>query len=102
MTSPRETRGLLTVITEAALEDTLLRDFARLGAPGCTVSDARGRGQRGVRDAAWGEAANVRIEVICRRERAEALLDHLQQHYFDDYAMVAFVQDVVVLRPEKF
>ncbi|MQY51972.1 transcriptional regulator [Rhodocyclus tenuis] len=102
MTAPSEIRSLLTVITEAALENTLLHDFEGRGVHGCTVSDARGRGQRGVRDAAWGEAANVRIEVICRRECAEALLDHLQRHYFNNYAMVAFVQEVVVLRPNKF
>ena len=57
---------------------------------------------RGVRDAAWDEAANIRIEVICARERAEALLLHLQTHFYTDYAMVAFLQDVDVLRPDKF
>lgn len=102
MILPTEHRSLLVAITEAALEQTLLRDFDRLGVRGYTVSDARGKGSRGVRDAAWDEAANIRIEVICSRDQAESLLRHLQARYYKDYAMVAFLQDVEVLRPGKF
>ena len=102
MTLSTEKRTLLTVITEAAVEQTLLRDLDRLGVRGYTVSDARGRGSRGVRDAAWGEAANVRIEVICPRALAESALGHLQDRYYADYAMVAFLHDIEILRPEKF
>ncbi len=97
-----EKRSLLTVITEAALEEALLRDFDRLGVRGYTVSDVRGRGSRGVRDAAWNEAANIRIEVICPRSLAESLLQHLQAHYYANYAMITFLQEIDVLRPEKF
>jgi hypothetical protein len=50
---PTEKRTLLTLITEATIEPSLLRDLDRLGVRGYTVSDARGRGSRGVRDAAW-------------------------------------------------
>ena len=74
----------------------------RLGARGYTVTDARGRGSRGVRDANWDEAANIRIEVICSRDIAESLLDHLQQHYYANYAMVACLHEVEVLRAAKF
>lgn len=102
MTLPTEKRTLLTVITEAAIEQTLLRDLDRLGVRGYTVSDARGKGGRGVRDAAWGEAANIRIEVICPRTQAESVLAHIQARYYVDYAMVAFLQEVEILRPEKF
>lgn len=102
MTLSAEQRCLLTVITESVLEQTLLRDFDRLEVRGYTVSDARGKGSRGVRDAAWNEAANIRIEIICSGDRAEALLLYLQTHYYEDYAMVAFLQDVDVLRPGKF
>lgn len=102
MSLPTEKRTLLTVITEAAIEQSLLRDIEQLGVRGYTVSDARGRGHRGVRDAAWGEAANIRIEVICSRIQADSVLRHLQARYYADYAMVAFLQDVEILRPDKF
>ncbi len=102
MTLATEKRALLTVITEAAIEQTLLRDLERLGVRGYTVSDARGRGSRGVRNAAWAEAANIRIEVICPRPQAESVLDHIQKRYYADYAMVAFLAEVEILRPHKF
>jgi hypothetical protein len=102
MTLATQKRTLITVITESAIEAALLRDFDKLGVRGYTVSDARGRGSRGVRDAAWEEAANIRVEVICSRTLAESMLSHLQERYYVNYAMVAFLQDVEILRPEKF
>jgi len=80
----------------------LLADLERLGVRGYTVADARGRGSRGVRDANWDEAANIRIEIICARPLADAVLAHLQERYYANYAMVACVHEVEVLRPGKF
>jgi nitrogen regulatory protein PII len=97
-----EKRTMLTIVTESVIENMLLADLDRLGARGYTVSDARGRGSRGVRDANWDEAANIRIEVICTRELAEALLAHLQKHYYANYAMVSCLHEVEVVRAEKF
>jgi len=95
-------RKLLTVVTEAALENVLLKDLERLGAHGYTVSDARGKGHRGVRSSAWEASSNIRIEVVCDAATAERIATHLQAHYYDNYAMILFVADVAVLRPEKF
>lgn len=102
MTLQMEKRTVLTVITEAAMEKTMLRDLKQLGVRGYTVLDARGQGGRGMRDAAWGEAANIRIEVICTRALAETVLQDFLTRYYDNYAMVAFLHDVEVVRPDKF
>lgn len=96
------TRKLLTIVTEAAIEAVLLRDLERLGAQGYTVSEARGKGSRGVRSAEWHASSNVRIEVVCDPATAAAIAAHLQAKYYDDYAMILFMTDVAVLRPEKF
>jgi len=96
------TRKLLTVITEAALEGTLVRDLDRLNAHGYTITDARGKGSRGVRDAGWEASGNIRIEVVCEAETADAIAAYLQAHYHDDYAMILFMSDITVLRREKF
>jgi hypothetical protein len=40
--------------------------------------------------------------VICPRTQAESVLSHFQARYYADYAMVAFLQDIEILRPEKF
>jgi hypothetical protein len=97
-----EKRTLLTVFTEATIEHVLIKDMDRLGIRGYTISDARGKGNRGVRDAAWDESRNIRIEVICARPQAEMLLTHLQARYYSNYAMVAYLSEVEVLRPGKF
>ena len=102
MTLPTEKRTLLTVITEATIEQALLREVDRLGVRGYTVWDARGRGNRGTRDGSWTESVNIRIEMVCPRSQAEAVLGYLQTRYYADYAMVGFLQDVEVLRPGKF
>ena len=97
-----EKRLMLTIVTESVIENSLLADLERLGVRGYTVTDARGRGSRGVRDADWDEAANIRIEIICARPLADTVLAHLQERYYANYAMVACLHEVEVLRPEKF
>lgn len=97
-----EKRVALTIVTESVIENTLLADLDQLGVRGYTVWDARGRGSRGVRDANWDEAANIRIEVVCNRPLAETLLAHLRERYYANYAMIAYLQEVEVLRAEKF
>ena len=98
----RTTRKVLTVICEAGLESRLTEDLIRLGARGYTVTDARGRGSRGVRNAAWDTAANIRLEVVCDEHIAQKIAEHLQERYYDNFAMILFSATVEVLRPEKF
>jgi hypothetical protein len=97
-----EKRIMLTIVTESVIENALLADLERLGVRGYTVTDARGGGTRGVRDANWSEAANICIEIICARPMADAVLAHLQERYYANFAMVACLHEVEVLRPEKF
>ena len=95
-------RRLLTIVTEATLEATLVREIEGLGARGYTITDARGKGGRGIRDATWAPHANIRLEVLCDAETADAICTALRDRYYDNYSMVMYVSDVDVLRPEKF
>lgn len=97
-----EGRTLITIVTEAALERRITDDIRRLGAHGYTVSDARGEGSRGVRSAGWDATSNIRIEAVCDAPTADAIAAHLRAHYYDHYAMILFMSEVRVLRPEKF
>lgn len=96
------TRTLLTLICEAALEPRLIKDLQLLGAPGWTLSDARGSGTRGVRRAGWDNDGNIRLEVVCSRDMAEKIAHFVQERYYHNYAMICYVNTVEVLRPEKF
>jgi nitrogen regulatory protein PII len=97
-----DTRKLVTIICEAALEKSLGRELADLGAHGYTITDARGRGSRGLRDASWREASNIRIEIVCDAATATRISEFVRERYYDHYAMILFAQDVSVLRPKKF
>jgi nitrogen regulatory protein PII len=102
MTLENKKRVLLTLVTEAVVEQSLLADLDRLGVRGYTVSNARGRGAHGMRDASWDEAANIRVEVICKRELAEIVFAHLRDKYYANYAMITFLHEIEIMRPEKF
>ena len=97
-----ETRKLLTIVTEAVLESDLAELLPKLGATGYTIVNARGRGSRGAREAGWSTNSNIRIEVICEPATADRIAEHLREHYYRNYAMVLYLSDVEVLRPEKF
>jgi len=95
-------RKLVVIITEGALESTLSRELIALGAHGYTISEVRGRGSRGAREAAWEADRNIRFEVICDEPVAESIMRAMQEKYYDDYAMTLYVADIGVLRPQKF
>ena len=95
-------RKLVTVITEANLERDLVRELDALGVAGYTVSDARGRGDKGLRASHWGHSSNIRVEIVCDRSLAERVLARLREKYYAHYAIVMWVVDVEVLRPDKF
>lgn len=99
---PDDSRRLITIITEAILEVELCECLEELGANGYTVTNARGSGHRGIRDAGWSSSSNVRVEVVCNDEVAQRIVQHLREHYYDNYAMILFESDVRVLRPDKF
>ncbi len=95
-------RMLLTVITEQALERPLIRCVLDTGARGYTITDARGLGHRGLRTADFEQGGNIRLEVICEEDIARKIADALHHRYFQDFAMVLFIQEVEVLRAHKF
>ena len=95
-------RTLLTIITEKSIEKKVCTDLEKLGAKGYTVSDARGKGARGSRDGQWDFNQNIRIEAICSDEVSTKIQSHLQECYFNHYAMVIYCHDVNVMRSDKF
>ena len=92
---------LVTIVAESVLTDRLLRDIRAAGAKGYTRSDVRGEGSRG-RRVGDVEGANVRLECLVSAETAEAILTALNEGYFENYAIVAWVEDVAVVRGDKY
>lgn len=95
-------RRMVTIVTESALERDLIAELEGLGVRGFTITDVRGKGSRGTRRAEWAPEGNIRIEVVCEQAAAERIAERVRDRYYDHYAMILYVQDVSVLRPEKF
>lgn len=92
---------LVTIIAEGVLRDRLLGELTQLGARGYTVGEVSGHGTSGVSVQFW-MGPQVRIEVLVTPKVADAIMDHLQAHYFDTYSVVAYLSEVRVARAEKY
>jgi len=91
----------IVIIGDNDVEYRLAKEVQVLGATGYTCCDARGEGERGIRPR-HAESGNTKIEIIATPEVAHKILEHVATHYFDKYAMIAYLEDVEVLKGEKF
>lgn len=95
------TLKLVTIVTERILEDRLLRKLVEFGAKGYTLTQATGKGSRGVRASEW-EGPDTRIESLVSEEVADAIVEYISENLFEYYAVIVYVQDAEVVRGEKF
>ncbi len=95
------TLKLVTIVTERILEDRLLRLITAKGAKGYTLTQATGKGSRGVRASEW-EGPDTRIETLVGPDVADAIVAEIAGKYFEHYAVIVFVQDAEVVRGEKY
>lgn len=91
----------VTIVAESLLERRLLEELGQLGSHGYTVFEVRGSGSRGVRASEW-EGKNIQIETIVTDEVADRILEHVAEHYFRDYAVIAYLDTVEVVRGDKY
>lgn len=95
------TLKLVTIVTERILEDRLLRKVEELGAKGYTLTQATGKGSRGVRASEW-EGPDTRIQSLVSEKVADAILEHIAENFFEHYAVIVYVQDAEVVRGQKY
>jgi nitrogen regulatory protein PII len=95
------TLKLVTIVTERILEDRLLRKITELGAKGYTLTQATGKGSRGVRASEW-EGPDTRIETLVSEKVADAILEHIAENFFEHYAVIVYVQNAEVVRGQKY
>ncbi|MFZ5474981.1 MAG: P-II family nitrogen regulator [Pseudomonadota bacterium] len=88
---------LLTILSEAVLEDTLIDEITELGATGYTITDARGRGAHGLRSGKWSASGNIRIEVIGDEDLCQRIAQRLKENYDRDYGLLMFTSRVDLL-----
>jgi PII-like signaling protein len=98
----------IIIITEAVIEDMVIQLITAQGAKGYTVyRDLVGKGQRGVRSGIGVMekfGMNVRIEcIVATEEVALSIMEAVFNKFLaKKYAGIAYLEDVRVIRPEKF
>lgn len=92
---------LVTIIADDSLEHVIEQEILALGAKGYTVSHVEGKGKTGSRDSPWS-GENVKIETIVSDEVCGQILDKVAQHFFQNYAVIVYAQDVHVMRSSHF
>lgn len=91
----------VTIVAERLLKDRLVALIRKEGATGFTMTDVTGEGSRGVRASDW-EGRNIQIETIVSAAVADAIFERLSAEYFEEFAVIAWVGEVNVLRGSKF
>jgi len=91
----------VTIVGPQSLQAALISEVRNLGAKGYTYTAVYGHGERGMRPNDW-TGPNGKLEVITSEEVADRILEYIAARYFNDYPLIAYVDDVHVLRPEKF
>jgi nitrogen regulatory protein PII len=92
---------LVTIVAERLFREQVTEELRKLGAKGFTVTDAEGKGSRGIHASEW-EGRNVRIETVVAPEVADRIVEHVAERYFEHYAVIVWVQSVEVVRGEKY
>jgi nitrogen regulatory protein P-II 2 len=92
---------LVTIVAERILRSRLVQEIQELGARGFTITEATGEGSRGVRASEW-EGANIKVEMIVAPDVAMRIVDHVAAVYFAYHAVIVYVQDVDVVRGDKY
>lgn len=91
----------VTIITENILKEGIIKIIRKEGSTGHTITACEGEGSKGIHASDW-EGRNIQIETIANEETANKILTAVSEAYMKNYALIAYMSDVVVVRKEKF
>lgn len=97
----------IILVVERLLRDKVVAIVEAEGAKGYTVTEGSGKGAHGLRGADRPSIAQgftiVRIEVIVAdRAAAERIAETVAARYFEKYPGIVYMDEVEVMRLEKF
>jgi len=93
---------LLTITCEILAQDNILEILKNHEITGYTKYEVDGNGSRGLRGQGLKNEKNIKIEIIVREEKLQDIVEEISRTLFANFAIVLYVGDVGVLRPEKF
>jgi len=98
----------VVIITEKTILKGICEIIESCGATGYTLTEAGGKGSRGMRSTTGrasvvDDFANIKIEIIVNdAAMAERIMDSVREKYFKNYSGITYLEDIRILRPEKF
>jgi len=93
---------LLTVTCEILAQKNIIDILKKHEITGYTTFEVDGNGARGLRGQGLKHEKNVKVEVIMKEEKLSDVIEEISRTMFANFAIVLYVSDVGVLRPEKF
>jgi len=93
---------LLTVTCEILAQKNVIDILSKHKIKGYTSYEVEGNGSRGLRGQGLKNEKNVKVEVIMQKEKLQDVVEEIARTLFTNFAIVLYVSDVGVLRPEKF
>ncbi|MEM7602241.1 MAG: transcriptional regulator [Verrucomicrobiota bacterium] len=91
----------ISIVTESLLKDEIIELIRKHGATGHTMTKVEGEGSSGRHASDWG-GRNIKVETLVSAETADAIMEDLSDEYFEDYSVIAWLDEVTVLRGDKF
>lgn len=98
----------VVIITEKIISKGVCEIIEACGATGYTIVAAGGKGSRNMRStteraSVVDDFANIKIEIIVNNyAMAECIMDAVKNKYFHNYSGITYLEDIKILRPEKF
>lgn len=94
---------LVSVVGESVIMDDIAEEGMKLGATGYTMTEVNGHGSRSARNVASTTGARtMKVEFVVPADVAVSILTHISHQYFDDYAVIAWLSDVQVVRGQQY
>lgn len=93
---------LLTITCEILAQKNIIEILKNHDITGYTTYEVEGNGARGLRGQGLQTEKNVKVEVIMREEKLSDVIEEISRTLFADFALVLYVSDVGIVRPEKF
>ena len=93
---------LLTITCEILAQENILEILKNHEITGYTKYEVDGNGSRGLRGQGLKNEKNIKIEIIIREEKLQDIVEEISRTLFANFAIVLYVSNVGVLRPEKF
>ena len=93
---------LLTITCEALVQKKVFEILIKHHVSGYTTYEVEGLDPEGVRGQGFLREKNVKTEVVLKEDKLQDILEEISRTLSSYYAIIFYVSDVGVLRPERY